>query len=179
MSDAEKIIKDLEAQAKAALAVEKLQSHLSQTADDKTQAAADMQKQAGLTNDPEEKQEFLDKAELLNKEAEFCKEKAADLGENPEPYQQQYKEEQAQEAKEQETKGQEEHTQEQTPDNDNVTEQGGEGNTPPTPGEQIEDVFGGEGLLDQAFAEMMGNIVDSATGHDRYATQEKEQEQDH
>lgn len=185
MVDLNKLKQDMEQDAKAELAVEKLEKNLQQSSADKLQESANLREEASMSNDPDQRQDLLDQSDMANKESIAYKEKANDVSQNPESYKESYLEEikkEAEKANEPQTNETEtpDITADKSKDQEKNKEEEEKSQSPeqedPTAGDDIKEAFPDDDLFDKIFAEMVGNIADHI--QEKTSTPEKEPAQE-
>jgi len=165
MSFEEKMREKLDQKLEAQEAVKNYASSLKEAASNNIHKAHELSDKAMNSENPEESESLKQEAEKLEKQSAAYTEEACAVEKSPEKYESEYmkySEEEKQEAKKAE----------QTPnENAPVHEE--------KPSEQIKEAFPSDGLLDRAFAEMLGNVVDTVAGHNRKnANESQNQEQE-
>ena len=187
MVDINKLKQDMAHEAKAELAVEKLELHFQQSSAEKLQESAHLRKEASMAKDPNERKELLDRADVANKESIAHKEKANHIASEPESYKQSYLEKikgesekandnekepsepEAKEATQEKAKGEKDKTADdkskteaKTEDKDTSKESQSKEDKEfePTAGDQIKDAWDTQSVFDKAWAEMLGSIAD-------------------
>lgn len=165
MSFEEKIRQTIEKRLSAQDEIKDISKSLLDSALDKAVESNGLSEQVKNSNDPEERATLENKIDKLDREATQYTEKAKDMDKNPDQYVDEYLQEAAKEEKEQaKTDKQNEYDKSQEE----------------KPSEAIEKTLAGNGgILDQAFAEAFGAVVDTVAGHNNQkSNQEQSQTQE-